>query len=481
MKAMVFILSLLLFSGLAYAQGAYSYTTNVSVFSYWLPIVIIAVFIGVAISLGYYMVATLLNNSRLKQNALAEFYQVLGTVGVLVIIIMILNAYGTGIYQGDATLSAAATAICTTSQLGSSPLLLTNSGVAGPTENICSQIIDVQSTGSSDITTNIDYGLAATYVLMANVTSQAAVNLNALNVLENYYSTLATVNPTESVCWPESCIASPAGQAFSATYSYLPFWFYGKIRGGTLYIGTEAQIAFYMGVLQMVIIIIMLFGWPYLLAAGLVLRASFFTRKAGGLMLAIVLVGMVLYPMLNAFEYSAMANANSPLVPIGANTVTSTTYNAMTLVGTPTTTTGTAAANTITYGVSNFNFYVYPRLDYILNYDGCWPPGGSVLLGETQVAGGYVIPGIGLYLALKDFIGSFVNAVIEPSSPTYGFNCTPANLFEAIVNIADLYGMVFTSSVLVYILNILMLLSAIKGISSMLGGDTSLLGIGRLL
>ncbi len=520
----------LLSIGLTYASGpstqpgSYPLSANTNqIFGSWLPVVIIAVFIGIGIALAYYVVATLLNNNRLKQAALSEFSQVIGTIVILVIIIMVLDIFGSAIYQGDSQLTTAVTNICSSSQLGSSALNLTNSSTkasnAGPTSIVCSQISS-SSTSGTDITTNINYGLMATYVLMANVTSQAADNLNALNVLENYFTTIQQITPTESVCLSvaQACALNPAAFIERYNYSYMPFWFFSKIRSGTLFVGTEAQMTVYMGLLQMIIIIIMLFGWPYFLAAGFILRASMFTRKAGGLMIAVVIVGLLLYPMLNIFEYAALTNANNPISAIGANSM-QLTYNSLQLMGkAPCSGAGlkqckciqnptmldengqvidTESGSTqysicysnnnpnITYATNTLNMYVYPKLSYVLNYDGCWPPGSSVFEGEALIAGSYIVPGLGLLLAVKDAIGAFATFVPEPTINVGGYNigfaCNPSALLKTLMDISNFYGMVFTSSVLVYVLNILMLLSAVKGISTLVGGDTSLLGLGRLL
>ena len=512
-KILPIILSILLISisylPIGYAQSTYPITSSINVFFNWIPVIIIGIFVSAMIPIVMYALATLINNGRLKQMAIGEFSQVVGTAVIIVIIISALNLYGSAIYQSDAQLAQSVSNICSSAQLGSSPLDLTNSllqvpGASnpGPTATICSGIINPASSGSSDITTNIDYGLAATYAIAANITSQSAININALNVFEDWYGTLSALVVTESVCYPATCAASPAiapagPAAFNATYSYSPFNLYGKIRGGTLFIGAEAQLVTYLGIVELIAIIIMLFGWPYLLAAGIILRSSFITRRAGGLILSVVIVGLFLYPMLTLFEYAALTNANNPLSPIGIPPTIqgANPYNSMLLTGLPIQISSTATTSPsgevtvvgqgpIDYDSQFINFYVYPRLDYILNYNGCWPPGGSVTLGEAEVAGSYLVPGVGLILAAKDFLSTLPTFGGIPSPGlTFlgGFSCTPENILTSIFNISNLYGIIFVSSVLLNIMNLLILLSSIKGISSLLGGDTSLLGLGRLL
>ena len=490
-KLFLIFSAILISAASAQAPGSFT-ATNISAFYNWLPILALAVLAAVGITALYYGAGALLGNARVKATAIGEFWQVLGTLVVLAIILSMLNFFGNAVYQTDSSLTASVQSICSSTQLGASPINFLKSSTSGPTMSICGLISGAGSSGS-DITTNIDYGLAATYAIIANLTSQQGVNLNALNVFENYYNTLASFSPVESICWPSIECATPVTPATTyiyANYSYKPFDFYTKIRGGTLLVGNEALIGFYTGILELIGIILLLYAWPYLLAAGLILRASFLTRKAGGLMIAIVLVSLLLFPILNIFEYSSLtcnqqSSTTCNVSPIGANAIPA---NSVQLYGINPATQSTLCATfsqtcsltgsgtVISYNTPNINFYVLPRLDYVLNYYGCWPPQGSILLADTIVAGAYSLPGVGQLLALRDFIGSFAGSL--PTSP---LGCTPENTLNSLMGIANFYGMVFTMGVLIPVLNILMLLSAVRGISSLLGGDTSLLGLSRLL
>lgn len=522
--------------GQTLANGACTSTT--SVFYSWIPVIVLAILAAAALTVAYYGIASLIGNPRLKAQALDEFAQVLGTAVVIVLILGLLNIYGGLSFSAYPKLNSAVQAICGPNQLGSPTTQITflssNSNTPGPTQMICSDIVDQASTGG--ITQNIDYGLGSTYALVANITNQAGNSLNYLNVFESYYATLANMKPQESICWPGLCASSLKAAVGTITYVYQPFYIYGKVRGGTLFIGVEASLSFYVGLLEMLLIILMIFGWPYLLAAGLILRASAYTRKAGGLLIAIVLVGMLLFPILNIFEYLSLSNVTNPLStansPIGLTqtSLTQATVSNTVLYGIPTggslstpqdqsacsTLGGTLDANgdccytppggvyvcaplqetgsqtssstsnspttsttPIVYDTSHINFYVFPRLDYILNYDGCWPTGGDIFLQDALIAGSYSVPGYGLILAIKDLIGSFTSTIPLPTAP--GFSCNPPNLIKSVLDLASFYGQIFPFTLLMPVLNILMLLSAVKGISSLLGGDTNLLGLGRIL
>ncbi len=478
------ILALLFLLGMASTvSAAQTLTSDASVFSLWVPVIILAVVISVGITIVFYAIATLLGNGRLKAAALYEFTQVIGTVVILMIIFGVFNLYSSSVYGSYSHLTASVSSICGPPfQLSASPIDFLNSNTVGPTESVCNL---VRSGPSSGLTNNIDYGLGSTYVIVANITDQAGISLNDLNIFENFYNTLDGINPSASICWPGgTCALNPNTYQGKVSYSFFPYNMFGKIRGGTLFIAAEAELSFYMGLLELMAIIVVLFGWPYMLAAGLILRSSFLTRRVGGLVIAIVLVGMILYPFLNLFEYSSLTNTTSPLSAVGANVLSYNSIPVLTLTGEQPEPclsvqgTGTAGCQIVTYDIGRTDFYVFPRLDYILNYYGCWPIGGNLLLSEAKIVGIYSIPGVAQVYALTQFIGGFTSDIpsfLEASS------CTPSMLFESVLAVSNFYGQTFVFMVMLPVLNILMLLSAVKGLSSLLGGDTSLLGIGRLV
>ncbi|MDE1833933.1 MAG: hypothetical protein KGH64_01195, partial [Candidatus Micrarchaeota archaeon] len=62
---------------------------------------------------------------------------------------------------------------------------------------------------------------------------------------------------------------------------------------------------------QLLVILILLVSWPYMLAAGILLRSFTFTRRAGGLIIALTIVGTIIYPMLLLFQYASLSNISS--------------------------------------------------------------------------------------------------------------------------------------------------------------------------
>ncbi len=493
----VFILASLSMPILTNAQGplpgtspgpvsnpSYPLTSNVSVFYNWLPVIIVAVFAAVGLTAIYYGLGALLNNQRVKTNAINEFYQVLGTVVVVIIILAIFSVYGSAIIA-DGPLTTALANICGSNQLGSANTMVNflssnslDTATTGPTSQICADIVAVGQ--GSGITSKIDYGLGATYAIIANLTNQEAESLNAVNVFETYASTLNSFLPTESLCWPATCADTNLLPSGYIVYQYRPWSLYDKIRGMTLYVGAEALLSFYISIMQLIVIIMLLFAWPYILAAGIILRASFFTRKAGGLLIAIVIVAIILYPLLNLFEYASLSNTLSS--PIGASKIPAFTLKGQAPCSLTSLFTGCGIKNpapVIDYTDTKLNFYVLPNLEYVLNLDGCWPPAGNVFLSDALIAGAYSIPGYATFLAIKDIIGAFVSSL--PSPPIPWFSCNPGNAIQSIVDLAKFYGMVFVTTVLLPVLNILILLSGVKNISSLLGGDTRILGLGKLV
>ncbi len=491
-KNAIFLLALSFVLASAYASTSLSGTENE--FVAWIPIVLIAILVAILLTLIFYAIATLLGNARLKSAALYEFAQVIGTVVILLIIFGLFNIYSASVYGNYPKLTNAVSNICSPSQqnqLAGSPIDFLNPTIQGPTKSICGLAGGVPSSG---VTQNIDYGLASTYAIIANVTSQAGMSLNDLNEFENFYNTLESVVPTGSVCWPAVTCSAPtgglsaqgAGTGVSISYTTYPYYMYGKIRGGTLFINAEAELSFYTGLLELFATIVALFGWPYFLAAGLILRASFLTRRVGGLIIAVVLVALFLYPLLNLFEYSSLTNASSPLSAIGANVVSYQNAPLLQLKGQAPCTSLLSSCildNTnpiIDYNTGRIDFYVFPRLDYILNYEGCWPLAGSLLASEVKIIGLYITPGVGNALALYGLIGSFVGSV-----PSFlidrVISCSPEALLNSVLSLSNFYGQTFVFMVMLPVLNVLMLLSAVKGLSSLLGGDTSLLGLGRLV
>lgn len=452
-------------------------TANVSILSNWLPIIVLSVLASASIATIYYIIGSIMGNARVKAGAVNEYGQAIGTLIIIIIIIGIFNLFGNIIYT-ELVPKSTTMQICqqlyntNIDFVSSNPSI--NAPTGTPTQAVCSGII--QNVESGNLTANIDYGLGAVYVIISNLTNQIAWDINATYIFESYTGFLTNLDPFDKVCWPNITCLAPVTAGETVTYSYAPFAGYGTFRTVVFAVIGQADNILYADLIQLLGMLLLLYGWPFLLAAGVILRSSAFTRRLGGLMMAMCITGLLIFPLIYLFEYDALTNVNQPLTPIGA--MQSTLPNLVMKGLNPQT--GTE----VDYGISNINFYVYPRADYILNYNGCWPTGGNMLKQELIIAGAYMTPGYGLYLAAHDFLGSFVGAL--PALPAIlqangGRICDPTNVVNSLLALENLYGMLFVLGVILPLINILIAVAGIKGLSLLFGGDTNLIGLGRLV
>jgi hypothetical protein len=169
-----------------------------------LPLVLLALLLDAVIIVVWYYLGVMLNNSGIKGGALSEFYQLIGTAILTAMIIGVLILVSTSFYSvmGSTTLMKPATisSLCTniesTSQLnilGSSGSFLsgpTNGAGTGSLTGICT-IVATQP----DITSKLDYPLAATAVITANMTNQTAANLNYSYTVDAWLGFLSKLTP----------------------------------------------------------------------------------------------------------------------------------------------------------------------------------------------------------------------------------------------------------------------------------------------
>ena len=483
-----------------------------SQFLNWLPIVIVAVFLGFSIVAIYWMIGVLLANRNIQQGARTEFVQMIGTLIFLVIIIFVLNTFGT-ISQSLLNPTTTQT-LCT--QLQSSELNIVNSqyvdskGTPSPANTICSQLVDNVGTGGA--TTNIDYGLASSFVIIANLTNQTASNLNATYMFESYAGFLASFVAETGVCLPgETCEVPVLPRATDVTFFYAPLLGYQMLRSFTVPLEIEADLVFYLTVLQLVSIIIMLYIWPYVLAAGIVLRSTFFTRRLGGLMMAIALGFVILYPIIVTFEYYMLSTPSStlPYNAIGVNTAPG--ANALPARQIWERPLGSwSNPSSLIPSQYSLNFYVLPNVRQVINYYWCLPgpggaQGGTLSSQEFAFAAYYIIPLTNVISALSAVGGAFQSSIPElPSqstgytanylagTPGYGgtpdpppapfyFGCFPDNALQTVMALIDMYGIMSVEGFIIPLFNVLITLSGIYGLSFLFGGETSIPGLSRLV
>ena len=553
----LFSLSAVMFSMHA-AQQAIT-VTNASALGAWVPVFLIAVMASIAITVVYYMIGYVLNNSRIKTNAVSEFGQAVGTVVIVLIILWIFYLVGKAGYSATGIVGPSNVMNICNYLRGTNVEFVSNNVIeapgssiayATPTNTLCSYIISNELKGAGSATDNIDYGIASTYLVLANLTNQTASNINAVFMLDSYTYLLNKLTPQTMVCLPGPICSEHnplAGGAqddleFFLVLKSSPFAGYTLFRGAGLGpIAVQSTLILYMSLLQMIAIIFFMYAWPYVLAAGIILRASFFTRRIGGLVIAITIAFFLIYPMLFLIEYAALSNTRSS--PIGTNAIPALSLNGLEIAPTqeqicpasgscyvdcqfvnecnggiapllaqkenlqykyvyeptcgvnlstfqkinslpPDTSVCVPQAyssykptynKVVSYDTNSIDFYVFPRADWVMNYYSCWT--GDMITTDLKTAGIYLVPGVGLYYQLIGTFGSSsISPVTVPSIP-----CTQTGIIDTVLAFQQIYGIMSVVGVILPVINILVTIACISGLSGLLGGDTNIFGISRLL
>ncbi len=465
----LFLIFLILNVSSASTTTNYNLETPISQFQAWFPIITLAVIASFSVVILYFVLGYVLNNKNMIGGAKLEMQKVLFTIVVMVIIILLLNYVGTAEYSTSLISKSSIQTIC--NQLNnpntdnSLAFVSSAESVNSPTYNICSGLI--ANAGGKSITSNLDYGLASTYVILSNLTNQAANNLNAIYVYRTYIGFLSNFKATDGLCFPqETCLAGGEAASFSVDYGYSPFAGYNPlVTRSTEFVSNQSTLIFYLFIMQLLFVLLVIYGWPYILAGGLILSASTLTRKAGGFLIAFVVSALIIFPMIYLMEYTAFTS--NTLSPIGTTSLPS-----LQLTG------KTFNSKIITYDGTSANFFVFPNAAYVLNYDGCWPHGGLVAQ-ELLVVGAYSVPIYGLVLGLVNVFGSFGSNQINIPIPF--FSCNPSNAINSIFDLMNLYGIMSVVGFIFPLLNIFIGITATIGISQLLGGTTSILGLNKLL
>jgi hypothetical protein len=498
----------LLASSLATAASG-SFITNYSEFSVWLPVIMIAVIFSVTITGIYYIIGVVLQSKDIKSRAVGEFGQAVGTAVIVVALLGLLWFMGTSEFSLVSVLAPGSlSTVCGQLETSNVAMLTSDAsinGAATPTTAVCSAISAIAPTGvgtagTTDITPQLDYGLLASYVIMANVTNQAADNINAVYVYEGWMNFLSGLSAENSFCEPTTCVVPDSPEGLEITLSSTPMAGYGSLSNLFAPLETESWLTFYLLYMQLLVVILLLFAWPYLLAAGMILRATFLTRRAGGLLMAIAVSMAIIYPLMYVLEYSAFANLS--LTPLGAATASST-------MATGGSTTGAATlpnmplyerlpdGNTITYGQTGFDFFILPNAQEVVDSFSCmpletrvysttegqWLLEPNLMTAESVMAAIYLIPGVSFATALGSAISGFGGYATAPSLPgtVLAGACAPTAALDAAFALVNLYGMVFVMGILIPVLNVMIAIGMIGGIGRLFGADTNILGIGKLL
>ena len=137
--------------------------------------------------------------------------------------------------------------------------------------------------------------------------------------------------------------------------------------------------------------------------------------------------------------------------------------------------------NNICFIKKNLNFYVFPNIKDILNLYFTWPAGGSLLSFEAI----FIIPGISTATSVINAIASFTSLLsgnFIGSFPSFSYYyVNPTHTIAAILALINVYAIEAVTGFILPIFNILILISSIIGISKLLGGEGSILGLSRFI
>lgn len=475
-----------------------------------IPLILAALLVDAAIVTIWYMFGYVLGNPAVRQSARSEFYQLIGTAILIAIITFALVTFG-GFFQttlnntkllSQTAISSMCSSIEAEAASGTqTPIGVLSSG--GFSALLCPV---VGGTATDYITSEIDYPLAASGVVLENLTYQSATNINSFFVVDSFIGFLAHLAPTFGICIdsiPNSwqCI-TPIPEpppAFFLSVSYTPYAGFSFLFASMASLGILLTSSLYSFIIQLSFITIFLFVWPYLIFVGLLLRSNFITRKLGGLFIAVAIGAVFFYPVIFAIQYLTLGNGLGNLATFGNvfsgpgsissiygfNGLPSSSFTYLPENGCGSQYTSGGSPQCPPYIP---NFYVFPSVQTIANYYYCWPPNGNTagaLDAEAADIAFFWIPGAPLYDVLSAMTGSFVSSIPVIYLPYQCGSLSQGSLLQQqtalIFAYVDMYAIYGVSGYLLPILDILITLSAILGLSSLLGGDTSLAGLSRLI
>jgi hypothetical protein len=473
----------------------------------WLPLVFIALMLSMMLIAVYYITGSLFDNAKIKQTAVRELGQVVGVAIIVAIIIAALPSFNNvvALLIPPTALNGICTSLKSTTNVQVN--LLQNGILASPFSSSIAKytpsyyfcnVVNSYPTESGfsinkaslDLTPFMDYGLSSIYLITANVTNQAANDLNSLYIYTSYLGFLANFEDIARVCAPADCFTG-IGTLINIKYSSTTFVGYNMLIRDLDPIDLEGVLLFEVLFIQLMLVMFLLYAWPYLLAAGLVLKASIFGRKLGGLLIAIAIVAVIIFPIVFAVEYSALSGGN--LKPIGAPIPSlpqvggsgSTSLNGMALQQSPLKYTSPYQTTATQY---SFNPFLLPNVAEILYHDGCWPMGGSTALTELIIVGAHAGIGVGFIFSLLSVFETGLGFVGHLPSfnffsdllPSYA-TCGQENALKSFYDLLNVYGILGASIFLLAGINIIIGLVAVRDLSQLLGGDTDIAGLGKLV
>ena len=438
-----------------------------------MPLVLAALLLDFAIVVVWYLIGVIISNSSVKQSALGELYQFVGTVILVLLVVAVIYIAATVFTQSFTGVGPFSTktisATCSGLQ-GQSDLLAVNALLTKPT-NICQLVSNPQQSG---VTSQVDYPLAASTVITGDVTYAMAENLNSVYIVDSYMKFLTKLTPTVGICSQayESKGASPLQSPFqiiapggltsigkapctpvptSINYTFYlkissnPYDGYDMLSSSLGTLATLISTALGVFIAQMLVSSILLYIWPILLFLGIALRGTPFTRRLGGLLVAIAIVAVLIYPTLFAMEYISVQ--------------------------------GTSA-----------NMFNLPNAQSIAQQDGCWPAGGLLTQESLDIADLATLgPVFSLWAIIPAAIlsgnlgGSALNAAFLYTPTSFiPYFCTPSDALSTVLDLFNAYGSIGVTGFFLPILNLIIAFTAVRALSGLLGGDTDLAGLSKL-
>lgn len=494
--------------------------TYTSVGNAIIPLVALALLVDAGIVSLWYMLGSLLNNQGMRASARGEFNQLAGTVVLTILIIALLSTFGNAFMSslaGTPLAPSAISSMCANIEQGNSgkglqilsdsapfTLLGTSTGSAGITGNgdqfpgLCSYATSAAG-GQSSLDVSLDYPLVATAIVIANLTNQTATNLDHLFVIDSYVGWIMNIKPTLALCVQAElnefgpCIIpiEAVGVLMDLKGSFQPAAGYKIPYGSLAILGGLMTSSLELFFAQLVSTAALLYVWPFLLFVGLLLRSTMFTRKIGGLFIAVAIGAIFFYPLIFSLEYLSLGPGLATIVNVGSATSTSSIYGFNSI------TTNSVFVipldNKSDFPLQSYvltgnympNFYVQPNLRDVANYYGYWPAGGdaSGTIAEMFISTAlYVIPFSAIVSDLLPLLraSGFVPSSIPLPSTLYP-PTLPNNLESMAFTMLNAYGLIGITSYFLPILNLIITLTGIIGLSGLLGGDTSLGGLAKII
>lgn len=493
-----------------------------------LPLMLIALLIDAILIAIWYMAGAILNNSGVKNSARGELEQFAGTGIILFIILTLLFAFGS-IFNSAFVPIDLMSVPSIQSLCGSVSSASSTSGFLFVWTQASYTCGIVSQAASGDPTALMEYPLAASGVVIANLTNQLANAMNDTFIVDAWLAFESKIALTAAVCinlppveFPAPGPCNLAGFLAPTPYPLAPTVYvkiFGQPASGLEFItrsfGTLSNMIYVsLGsfVVQLEFINMLLYAWPFMIFVGVLLRAIPFTRKAGGALIAIALGALLIYPTIFSLEYLGANNTNvSPNIQL--NFCGGYTYD-------------NYFAPTYTY---NLNFFVPPDLQRIAYACGCWPSLGlsgtelmqigivsgyqywgsdifnSVLTGITNMISDFFNAASDLangktQQAVSDIFGGLISIVLSifalPSAETFThaiMGCAPGSVNEigstvpnsgaegTAFGFIQAYAIYAISAYFLPIINIIVTIAAILGLSGLMGGDVNLAGLSRFV